>query len=152
MALLLAAAAQLSCGTQAVSLFGGGARKELAAKQRGHAAEQRHAGAAGGLGGAAAGVQAVDDEATKSPAGIQVAARQSLFDYGTAVVLGILRERVTGLRAPDVSKTFNVPVVGGFELQLSNIAVANFSISSTNAKLTILNGFFHLEADGIEAG
>ena len=80
------------------------------------------------------------DLAAGGPAGIQVAARQALFDYGTAVALQVLQDRVQTLHVPDVSKTFSIPVVGSFELQLSNIVVTNFSCSKESSKLTILDG------------
>lgn len=52
--------------------------------------------------------------------GIEVAARQALLDYSTQQGLAILRDRVTQLVIPDVSKTFNVPVVGDFKLQVGS--------------------------------
>ncbi|GFR42240.1 hypothetical protein Agub_g3134 [Astrephomene gubernaculifera] len=86
------------------------------------------------------------------PAGIAIAARQGLFDYAMEVALMFLGEKLQGQVIPDVSKRFNIPVVGSFDLQLSDIAVTNFTCPPSGANLTILgDGFFHLLAADLSA-
>ncbi|GIL49842.1 hypothetical protein Vafri_6156 [Volvox africanus] len=86
------------------------------------------------------------------PAGIALAARQGLFDYSIGVTLMFLSQRLQGQSVPDVSKRFSIPVVGSFELQLTDIMVAEFACSASSANLTILgDGFFHLLASDIAA-
>ncbi|GLI62986.1 hypothetical protein VaNZ11_005843 [Volvox africanus] len=86
------------------------------------------------------------------PAGIALAARQGLFDYSIGVTLMFLSQRLQGQSVPDVSKRFSIPVVGSFELQLTDIMIAEFACSTSSANLTILgDGFFHLLASDIAA-
>lgn len=79
-----------------------------------------------------------------SEAGIQVAARQALFDYATQQGLAILGTKVTGLVLPEVSKTFHVPIAGDFELRIYNIKVQEFAAPAEDARLVILARFFNL--------
>lgn len=46
----------------------------------------------------------VTDESDGSSAGIQIVARQTLFDYGVQQALDVLTDRVTHLQIPDASK------------------------------------------------
>ncbi|EFJ52757.1 BPI/LBP/CETP N-terminal domain protein [Volvox carteri f. nagariensis] len=87
-----------------------------------------------------------------SPAGIAIGARQRLFDYSIGVAFMFLSQKLQGQSVPDVSKRFSIPVVGSFDLQLTNIVVTDFACSASSANLTILgDGFFHLLASDIAA-
>lgn len=48
-------------------------------------------------------------------------------------------------------KSFSIPIVGSFELQLSDIVVTRFSANASNSRLQILDGFFHLLASDVAA-
>eukprot|EP00197_Chlamydomonas_leiostraca_P014615 CAMPEP_0202865826 /NCGR_PEP_ID=MMETSP1391-20130828/6456_1 /ASSEMBLY_ACC=CAM_ASM_000867 /TAXON_ID=1034604 /ORGANISM="Chlamydomonas leiostraca, Strain SAG 11-49" /LENGTH=620 /DNA_ID=CAMNT_0049545707 /DNA_START=18 /DNA_END=1880 /DNA_ORIENTATION=+ len=87
----------------------------------------------------------------ESQPGIQVAARQALFDWGTVEGLELLKEKIVTLQIPDVEKVFNLPIVGEFKLQLSNLHVAAFNASSEDARLSIMDGQFALSVNQIEA-
>ncbi|KXZ52312.1 hypothetical protein GPECTOR_10g944 [Gonium pectorale] len=79
-------------------------------------------------------------------------ARQQLFDYSIGVAFMFLSQKLQGQHVPDVSKTFNIPIVGSFELQLTDILITDFNCSARSSNLTILgNGFFHLLAGDIGA-
>ncbi|KAG2445179.1 hypothetical protein HYH02_008647 [Chlamydomonas schloesseri] len=97
-------------------------------------------------------LQALETFAEGTPAGIAIVARQALFDYATGVAFMFLSQKVQGTKVPDVTKIFSIPIVGSFELDLTDIVVNNFSCSTSSANLTILgDGFFHLLASDISA-
>lgn len=52
--------------------------------------------------------------------------------------------QVQGVTIPDVSKTFNLPIIGEFTLQLSNLQVTEVDASDEDAKLVIRDGLFDL--------
>lgn len=83
--------------------------------------------------------------------GIELAARQYLFNYATQQGLEILKSKVKDLVIPDVAKSFNLPLVGEFTLQLSNIHVDQFNVSSQEARLTIMDERFELWVTQVEA-
>lgn len=76
--------------------------------------------------------------------GIELAARQFLFNYATQQGLDMLKAKIQDLEIPDVSKSFNLPLVGDFTLQLSGIRVTQLNVSSDEAKLTIMDERFEL--------
>ncbi|KAJ9506385.1 hypothetical protein QJQ45_019471 [Haematococcus lacustris] len=92
--------------------------------------------------GAAA--ERVSDANAAGSAGIEFVARQPLFDYATQQGLTILTSRVQQIAIPDVSKSFNVPLIGDFTLQLSNLKIVQFRASSDDAKIAILTERFAL--------
>jgi hypothetical protein len=53
----------------------------------------------------------------------------------TRLALCRVRLAAQGQRIPDVQKTFNVPIVGSFELLLSDLTVTSFSCSPAHANL-----------------
>ncbi len=104
----------------------------------------------------------------EAAAGVQLAARQSLFDYATVQGLTVLKDKLNGLAIPDVEKTFHVPVLGDFRcdgmlvawhthplkgaharthacdsLKLYDIRVDYFTVSAEDAKLVILDKYFN---------
>lgn len=76
--------------------------------------------------------------------GIELAARQYLFNYATQQGIDILKDRISQLDIPPISKSFNLPLVGDFTLQLSELRVTSFNASSDEARLSILDGHFEL--------
>ncbi|KAG2439528.1 hypothetical protein HXX76_004881 [Chlamydomonas incerta] len=63
-----------------------------------------------------------------------------------------LSQKLQGTKVPDVTKIFSIPIVGSFELDLTDIVVNNFTCSTSSSNLTILgDGFFHLLASDIAA-
>lgn len=70
-----------------------------------------------------------------SPAGIAIVARQALFDYATGVAFMFLSQKLQGTKVPDVTKIFAIPIVGSFELDLTDIVVNNFTCSTSSSNL-----------------
>ncbi len=68
----------------------------------------------------------------------QLVARQGLFDYSIGVALMFLSQKLQGQSVPDVSKRFSIPIVGSFDLQLTNIVVTDFACSASSANLWVV--------------
>ncbi len=83
-------------------------------------------------------------EKNDATAGIQVAARQSLFDYASEQGLLLLHEKVQGLEVPDVTKVLHVPLLGDVQLQLDTIRIKELDADFQDAQLVILDGFFNM--------
>jgi len=87
----------------------------------------------------------------RGPPGIQLAARQQLLEYGTQQGMEILKARVQSLHVPNAKKAFNLPLVGKFVLELSNLRILTFSVPSEAARTSIENGGFEFRVTEVEA-
>lgn len=95
------------------------------------------------------GIIAASKDVPEEPAGVQVVARQRLFDYAVQQGLTLLETRVREVYISQYSKTFSLPLVGVFEIRLSNITVTDFQAPPEKAKLSILSGLFNFQATDI---
>jgi hypothetical protein len=89
----------------------------------------------------------LDDEPA---AGIQVAMRQTLFEYAASHGLDLIGAKLRELALPEVAKSFNVPLAGQFDVRLYDLKLVDFTLpSAEDAKLVILDEFFNLWVDGL---
>ena len=79
-------------------------------------------------------------------ADIYLVFRQSMLDYSVSQGLTILSSRVQQLNIPDIKQNVHVPLLGDFNVQLSNIKVLKLDVSTAQetSRLAILDGSFHL--------
>ncbi|GAX77287.1 hypothetical protein CEUSTIGMA_g4733.t1 [Chlamydomonas eustigma] len=82
-------------------------------------------------------------------AGIQFVARQAMFDYASVQGLLILKDRLKALVIPDVERAYHVPVLGDFNVKISNIKVDSFNVSEDEAKVVILDRYFNMFVGGV---
>jgi hypothetical protein len=68
--------------------------------------------------------QLSDDDAS-----LEMAVRQSLFDYAVDKGLDILTQKVFDIDLPDFTTTAQLPLIGGVNVDASNIKFQNFSVS-----------------------
>jgi hypothetical protein len=69
-------------------------------------------------------LQLSDDEAS-----LEMAVRQSLLDYAVEKGLDILTQKVFNIDLPNFTTTAQLPLIGGINVEATNIRFQNFSVS-----------------------
>ena len=86
-------------------------------------------------------------------ADIYLVFRQKMLDYSVSQGLTILTSRVQQLAIPDQQRKVHVPLLGDFNVALSNIKVEHLDINPPgeqgSSRLAILDGSFHLLVQGV---
>lgn len=82
---------------------------------------------------------------------MQVAVRQSLFDYGITVGSEALSSHIQNITIPRVETTINVPLVGEVDLTITNIKCLEFNEPTQLAKVEIENTTFSASSKAISA-
>lgn len=76
-----------------------------------------------------------DQSASYQPA-LTGTATTTLFSYASEVGLQVIHDKFSSLQLPDTHTSWNIPVVGTINLDLSNIILHSLDIASTNTGVT----------------
>jgi hypothetical protein len=106
---------------------------------------------------AAADPDAIDDASLlvhtpfNSEASLQVAARQRLFDYGMEQGLILLDMAVRKIGIPEYKTTLDLPIIGGVDVDISDVNITQLVVPPELTKLAIESGYYHLTAANLTA-